>query len=529
VTGCETTAFLSRIVKDISAVSSPGVLPLACEESRAERDLRLRFVALDTRSEFIEPGTDLAGFQVRLNDTFGVSNISVVRNSAEIYPTPDVLCTTDAECDAAGLNDSFAAGEQRFVCRRLDRQPQGAPNADIVPRVCSKEIALSVNTGRNLEFLPRLRADDNGRRLVIVQLSGSNQMNGYPFEPGGSFIQDLQPDRLSERTVGLRQMISEMQNWQAPENSRFSNRLQTEVGIYRGSVSYSAGVREGRPFRFFAVDQGRTLDQALSSIDQWIQRDQTQRGNGNPLAAIRDGIRQFTEPEGGREPLPGDRHLVILVDGDVGLDLRGDNAGFGITRDSVLAEAVEAGVALHVIHLDSNTVGRIPLGGLTDYSHMACVTGGSFQYVNKAADLRQAMRTIGQSIPGSFEVTLGMDGLGQLPDGIYSLAFGYEVTMSSVTVTGNFLGYAGGQGAQASLDSRTEFRYARPACSTEEACLLTRTCESGRCVPYSDYPRCPVGQTLTSTGCTPSDRPAPDTEPTPEPDEGEAPGEGSGT
>jgi hypothetical protein len=510
LSACDPTAFISPNIRELTSVQSMGIIGAECSDTNAETDFVLRFTGRDTQNEAVEPGADLAGFQLRLNDTFRASDVSIVDNGATIYPTPDVLCETDADCDAAGLNDGNSG--TRFQCVQLDGRTDDAPE---VPKVCGKQVGLETNSQAELGYVPVLPEDDSDERALIVMLSGSNNMSGNNPDTG-AFVPGLAPDPEDSRITGLVLLLNGLAN---TENSRFFDTIRAEVGVFRAQASFSAQIRGDQGCDFFTVN-GSNFNDFLTDRDEgvapWVRAQEVERGNGNHYAALEDSINCLADA-------PDDklRDIVIMTDGTVATDLAADAAALGQGLDRIAQEALDAGVRIHVIQLDSDSVGRVPLGGQTDLAQLACLTRGSFRYVQRGTDLQPVFRNLASGVPASYEVGIRASGVSPLRDGVYTMAFTAQISVDQQTETLTFNGYQVDTGSGERVDTRAAFRFNRP-CTTDDDCLLNRVCDvdNGQCVPADDYPYCPAGSELTSSqGCVATE---------PDPGEGSA-GEGSGT
>ena len=493
---CDPTAFISPNIRELTSVQSMGLIGEECSDTNAETDFVLRFTGRDTQNESVEPGADLAGFQLRLNETFRSNDVVVVGNTATIYPTPDVLCESDADCDAAGLNDGNSG--VRFQCVQLDGRADEAPE---VPKVCGKAVGLETNSQTELGYAPVLPQDDTNERAIIVLLSGSNNMSGNNPETG-AFVSGLAPDPDDSRVAGLLLLLNGLAN---SEESRFFDSIRAEVAVFRAQASFSAQIRGDQGCDFFTVN-GNNFNDFLTDRDEgvapWVTRQETERGNGNHYAALEDSINCLADA-------PDDklRDIVLLTDGTVASDLAADAAALGQGLDRIAQEALDAGVRIHVIQLDSNSVGRVPLGGQTDLAQLACLTRGSFRYVQRGTDLQPVFRALAAGVPASYEVGVRASGVSPLRDGVYTMAFTAQISVDNQTETLTFNGYQVDTSSSERVDTRVAFRFNRP-CTTDDDCLLNRVCDvgNGQCVPADDYPYCPDGGELTSSsGCVAAD------------------------
>jgi hypothetical protein len=284
----------------------------------------------------------------------------MLRRLKSNYPTPDVLCESDADCDAAGLND--AESETRFQCVPLGGHTDNAPE---VPTVCGKSVGLETNSEAALGYVPVLPEDDSDQRALIVLFSGSNNMSGNNPDTG-TFVSGLAPDPDDSRVAGLLLMLNGLAN---TEESRFFDTIRAEVAVFRAQALFSAQIRGDDGCDFFTVN-GSGFNDFLTDRNEgvapWVTRQETERGNGNHYAALEDSIDCLANA-------PDDtlRDIVLLTDGTVATDLAATAAALDQGLDRIAQEALDAGVRIHVIQLDSNSVGRVPLGGQTDTARPA--------------------------------------------------------------------------------------------------------------------------------------------------------------
>jgi hypothetical protein len=480
--------------EELANLQSIGLIGVTCPEDSVEREFRVRFTATSTGARPIEPGTDLGGFLVDLGQTFSAANLAVVENAGLLFPTPDVACAANADCDAAGLNVGAVAdgGSSRFECVRIDGQ-ESSEGGESVPSVCARAVTLSVDVGERLAYLPAEPMDDDARRNVVVLYSNSYQMNNFnPFSGGTEFIQGLTPDLATNRRPAIQLFYGEITNGEG----RFRSSVRSELGVFSSTPSYSVGNGDDGYELFDVLDSSNEPFAArLLELESFTFNAVSTRGHINHFTALRDAILKLAQEDEDIE-----RSIVLLTDGDVSQALRDgaspENESYEAVRDLALAQRVP----IHVVHLDVGTLGRTPIGGLADLAQLACLTGGSFRYLQEGTDIQDTFRALGEGVVAGYEAVVRVDGAGSVPSGVYTLGFQLQVTLNGVTETLTFNGNSV-RGNQR-VDTRASINLSRP-CATADDCLLTTVCDeaTATCRPASDFPFCADGGTLSAAGC----------------------------
>lgn len=475
VTGCDTAAFISPQIRDLSAVNSRGAVPAECNYDAAQTDYTVRFTARDTDQSVIEPGSRLVGYTVELGETFSVSDLEIIGNAGRIYPSPDVVCSspsTSAECDAAGLPG--------FTCGRLDERNEPLAPGDQVPIVCGKDIVVNIDRNVPITYSPALPEDDvaggkrTGRSVLLLTFNGSTVLGESYTSPGPIDIA-FRTDPGSLRVSGFISLIRRLGD---PEQSPFAadDRVEFCFATYReAGPEFRAPGGPGTCFEGInSVDRNsefRTLEQNIQTLSS-----QGQSGKVNFWRALDGAIEQFTLS--GSEGY--DRHVVLYLDGDITTtSIREENGQLGFGYDSVLADALANDVAVHIVQLDRQVPDAVKWGPIDDLQRLACETGGTFIYTERPESLDDAFTNLGFGLPTTYEADLTIADVGLLPIGTYRLATQMGVTMNERTEIFSYGGYTGT--GQSRVDRRLNITFERP-CSSSDECLTGNVCGDTRCV-----------------------------------------------
>jgi len=481
---CDTTAFVSPQIRELSNVQSTGVLvsddgPTACNLDVTQPNYRLRFTARDTDSAVIEPGSSLAGFEVILGDTFSTQDVEIVNNTGVLYPAPDVTCASDAQCQEQGLPASF-------TCQRLDER-DGECGADGIPCVCGQSINVSLTEQDGLTYIPveDPRDDDADRSVVALMFTGSTVL-GQSYENPGGVNQVFRTDPQDQRLRGFETMLRRL----AIPTSPYYKRINFCLATYRNTGASVSPVfpETGAESCFTQLDAD---DGGFSTLLRLYREraDFGEPGALNWVAALNEVIDLFE----GDDSLGDDdeRHVVLFVDGDLTNDnVIAENAAQGLGADQVAQRIADAGIHLHVIQLDNPPARDIdaanqptsfwePWGPITELAQMACETGGTFTYVETPEALAEAFENVGIGLPASYEASINISDFGSVPSGHYNVSFVMQVRLDAKTVSYRF-GGAEGAGNQRS-DRRVTVSLQQP-CTDSVVCLGHTECVEGSCV-----------------------------------------------
>lgn len=475
VTGCDTAAFVSPKIRDLSAVNSRGVIPAECNYDAAQTDYTVRFTARDTDQSVIEPGSRLVGYTVELGETFSVADLEIIGNTGRIYPSPDVVCSspsTSAECDAAGLPG--------FTCGRLDERTEPLAPGDQVPIVCGKDIVVNIDRNVPISYSPALPEDDivggkrTGRSVVLLAFNGSTVLGESYTAPGPIDI----AFRTDPGALRISAFISLIRRLADPEQSPFAadDRVEFCFATYReAGPEFRAPGGPGTCLEPINSESGNAAYRALEeNVQQLAGLGQT--GKVNYWRALDGAIEELAL--NGSEGY--DRHIVLYLDGDITTtSIREENAQLGYGYETVLADALANNVSVHIVQLDRLVDGSVKWGPIDDLQRLACETGGTFMYTERPESLDDAFTNLGFGLPATYEAELTIADVGLLPIGTYRLSTQMSVTMNEKSEIFSYGGYVGA--AQARVDRRLNITFERPCASTDE-CLVGTVCEDARCV-----------------------------------------------
>ena len=121
----------------------------------------------------------------------------------------------------------------------------------------------------------------------------------------------------------------------------------------------------------------------------------------------------------------------------------GSIAESGETAAAVSELAARTGTEVHFVQLDSRPeIAGGPSGPQDSLAQVACESGGSFQYVPRAAGLSDAMQALGRELPSHFEVDLEVPDFAgaNIAPGAYRLGGRVEATVLGLSLSYSFGG-----------------------------------------------------------------------------------------
>lgn len=500
---CDTTAFVSPKIRNLSEIRSPGAVGTVCNFGSAEARYDLRFVATDTDQSPIEPGDRLVGYTVTLNETFGVANLSIANNQGRIFPAPDIACQTDADCTASGF-----AG---FTCADLGTATSAG---DAVPRVCGRDTAVNLVASELLEYVGGSTGEsDDRRRSIMMLFHDGSTVIGRQRTGTGVIDQAFRTDPRNQRSTGLLQGLGGFLRSTSP----FAGSAELCFATYRaseGSVRYllSNTSDPGSCFRRFprlVSDDRGEREQAESQYRSYqnellLQANRGEVGENNFWAAALSGIRQLEQNARNNS----ERHLVLFTDQDlVDPTIRAEAEALQLNFQTTLAAATAAGVIVHVVQLDNPTPEMRKRGPIVDLANLACQSGGSYFYAERPESLVETFTNLTAALGAHYQTKFELSGVvGSVPPGNYRLQTALLATMRDTTRTFDFGGYVGtGSGR---VDRRMNvFLH---GCSATSTCRTGEVCDAGTCVPETID--------LIGAGPPPDPGPTPDPDPDPTPD-----------
>ena len=349
----------------------------------------------------IVPGTEVNLDEVVPGLTFTAESLAFT--DGVLYPSPDVLCLDDGDCD--GVGDGFA-------CVPLN--PAHAASA----HVCGHLIEMS-------PVAESLRSPGPEPQDVVLSVYYGGTMLGANPEPGG-----VPPVRSEWKSDPALDGVTSA--------STFLDLLDAN-GDPADRVCVASWHDEGAVR--FMEDASSCFSPTGTSADreQLSGLNSPQMGFERALwSTVSSAVNQFEAHSNA-----GNRRLVIFTDG-------GDTGSMA-PNAFVLAQssAVAAGVEVHIVHLDNLALLDDtehpypgPQGGDDQMARLACETAGSYQIATDPMHLRHIFRSLGYTLPGHWEVDLDIPALrsDDLPAGAYRLAVSVTVDLHDSVRTYDFRG-----------------------------------------------------------------------------------------
>lgn len=467
VLGCKPTAIVVPQIAALAAVESPGTVASECDYTALQTSYLLRFAMRDTEGRLVEPGDQLIDFTVELGDTFTSEDLEVIGNAGRLYPSPDVVCAADADCTAQGL--------EGYTCGPVSEQD----GADVsVPRVCGRPVTVNLDRNAGFDYIPALPVDDRsgrdriGRAVTTLFFDGSTALGQSYLNPGAIEVA-YRTDPLTKRSTGLITLLRRLGDVESP----FAGQVDFCFGTFHDNVVDFID-EDGQ-----AAEGGNCLHPLSEGSDGFIAYQtaaqtravQGQAGSMNYWAALDAAITDMANnAEEGFH-----RHIVLYVDGDITFpETRESNTLQGLTFDNVLADAIQAGISVHVIQLDNPTLDGMKWGPILDLSELACATGGTFQYVERPDSLEAAFQSLAYTLAASYEISIQLGDVGVPLSGTYKLSFSLQVTLDDAQETLRFGGWEASNSARA--DRRVTVTMNR-TCAADTDCLGGSTCVDTVC------------------------------------------------
>ena len=452
---CKPTAFISPLTLNFQAVHSTGAIGDQCTETSADTRPQLSFTLVDTDQEQMFPGHRLGKFELTLDGsppTLTPDNLVVDGGTATLYPAPDVFCP-DGSATGDGCPDVELAADG-FTCQPLNNvefvSNQSCTTSDEctvaghvcvdggcqppIERVCAlQDFPLSLSPNAAVEF----DGEASARRSVILLISNGASALGITSAgtPNG---QTCSTDPIDKRTRAASLMLGILGN---PTNA-FASRTNLCVGAFDG--------RSEPDYRFETTPNDCLRSVREDSADEDFLSEQIARlansettGGRNPWGALLDAIGRFGDWEAS-----GDRHIVMVVDGDVSEDVLETTIALQQTFQRTMDAALAENVRIHILQYSRPDRGDdcFPLsanGAIEEYARVACATNGSYAYVQRPDDIEDFLKNLGRSIPGRYSVPLVADGLANLPLGPYKAGFTFSATVDGERASFEFAARAG--------------------------------------------------------------------------------------
>lgn len=499
VVSCKPTAFISPLTLNFQNIHSTGAIGNECAETAADTRPELAFTLVDTNQEQMFPGHRLGKFELTLvgsPPTLTPDNLSIDGEQATLYPAPDVPCD-ETLADGAPCPDPLLAAAG-FACRPLTdveivSNETCSTDADCsigghvcdagsckppTERVCALNgFPLSVSPNASVSF----DGDLGASRSVIVLISNGGSTLGIDDQgvPNG---QTCSTDPFDQRTRATTLMVGALGN----ESNAFSRNTDVCVGAFDG-LSEPRYAFETSPNDCLRSAAEGTADQAFLSTEIQSLANSNTSGGRNPWGALLDAIGRFDEWNA-----RGERHVVLVTDGDVSEDVIETTIALQETFQRAMDAAIAADVRVHIIQWDrpgrpANCFPASTEGAMEEYGRLACATNGSFTFVERPEDLSEFMQNLGRAIPGRYSIPIVADGLATLPLGPYKAAFTLSATVDGQRASFP-LAARSGAGSTGRQDTRMTLINRGPCADDTRECLDGYVCEDPRLTCHTPVP-----------------------------------------
>lgn len=414
-TACDTTAEIAFPEIKLSQMYTIGALQ-SDNCSATDNILTFQFGLNSTNREdapLIKPGIVVSGELLTLGESFGWQD--VLFSNTVIYPSPDVTCTTDADCVDVGAG---------FTCQPMNSAREGH-------NICGRTVELLVEQN-SLEYVEP--TDTQNYMLSMYYggtLLGSNPESHlsldertYP-EPTRN---EWKSDQNSEVSAGALTLFTLLAG---------NGTKDSEVCISSWSSDGSAFFMESRTDCFTPIG---TSTQRENNADDRDQINSLSNPNSNFERALWSSI--LSDVGVFNYSGEGANHLIVYTDGV-------DTSLAQTPYTDALNAARDAGIHVHFVHLDNlaylegfEDIYSGPLGGSDEMARVACETGGSYQLATVAEDAKSIFRNLGYTLPGHFEIRLRLEALqrSEFAVGAYRIATTVRVTLHEDEKTFEFRG-----------------------------------------------------------------------------------------
>lgn len=499
VVSCKPTAFISPLTLNFQNIHSTGAIGNECAEVAADTRPQLSFTLVDTNQQQMFPGHRLGKFELTLvgaPPTLTPDNLSIDNSQATLYPAPDVICDESA-ADGAPCPDPLLAAAG-FQCRPLtdveiisNESCATSDDCSVAGHVCDagsckpptsrvcalNDFPLSISPNASVSF----DGEASSRQSVILLLSNGGSALGIDDQgvPNG---QTCSTDPFDQRTRAATLMLGILGN----ETNAFSRTTDLCVGAFAGQSEPDYRFETSPADCLRPVAEG-TTDQAFLATEIARLANQETPDGRNPWGALIDAIGRFDE-WGAR----GNRHIVLVTDGDVSADVLETTIALQQTFQRAMDLAIAANVRIHIVQWDrpGRPADCFPAnteGAMEEFGRLACATNGSYTFVERPEDLSEFLQNLGRSIPGRYSIPIVADGLATLPLGPYKAAFTLSATVDGQRASFE-LAARSGAGSTGRQDTRMTI-VNRAACADgARECLDGYICEEPRLTCHTPVP-----------------------------------------
>jgi hypothetical protein len=350
----------------------------------AEFDFLFSIVDVDDR--IVAPGSNVNNVSLVLNDSFTTGDI--VFEDIILYPAPDLVCTTDADC--ASLTGPYTCRSRNDAVREAEMVCGFAATVEMIQD--------------SLRYLPEESAARE--KGIIVAIANGSSILGLNEETGDARDR-FSTDPDNRRIEAALEFLGGLQDIYPPEDST-------------ACVTWFTG--EGSPSLSFIPATEECL-QSLTTVaapdQQAAMRQITLNGEGiragrrSNWASLRVAIEHLSE----RTSSTFDRHVVMFTDG---VD-NGSVAAARQTPEFVVELAQLHGVRLHIVQLDNEFTG-VEIGPIEELEEVACQSGGTFLYSRHPEGVVRHFRNLRAAISNRYGIRLRIPELNQVPAGPYRLS-----------------------------------------------------------------------------------------------------------
>jgi len=382
--------------REIQRIDSLGVADGADCVDGTGAEFEFLFNLIDGDDRLISPGSNVNARSLALNDSFTTEGISF--DEITIAPSPDVYCSSDADCDEL-------AGP--FSCREMN------PDVSDSLSVCAMDATVDVIQD-SLGFVPE--GSVSREKSVVVALANGSSVLGLN-EDTGEASDRFSTDPENLRIQAVLEFAAGLEELYPPEDST-------------ACLTWFTG--QGSPSLTFIPSQDECL-QPLTSVSSDLQRSALQQitltgegirqGQRANWAALRVSIEHLAE----RTSAAFDRHVLLFTDGP-------DTGSVSEARQTpeFVSELAELyGIRLHIVQLDNpwNGFEHGPIEGLRQ---VACSSEGTYLYARTPEGVVRHFRNLLHSLAARYVFRFRVPELEQLPDGDYRLAARVDFVVNGV-------------------------------------------------------------------------------------------------
>ncbi len=349
-----------------------------------EFDFLFSIVDVDDRS--VSPGSNVNDESLVLNDSFTTGDVTF--ENVVLYPSPDVVCATDADCGQ--LTGPYTCQQRNAAVRDSEM-------------VCGFDASVEMIQD-SLRYLPEQSAAREKSVMVVIangsSILGLNEGTG---EARDRFSTD--PD--DRRIEAALDFVSSLEDIYPPEDST-------------ACLTWYTG--EGTPSVNFIPDADgclQSLTEVGSAEQQAALRQITLNGEGvnegqrSTWAAVRVAIEHLASSTSASF----DRHVVVFTDGPD----NGSNTAARQTDEFVMELAGLQGIRVHIVQLD-NPFDGVEIGPLEALENVGCQTGGTYLYSRDPEGVVRNFRNLRNAISNRYGIRMRVPELAQVPAGSYRLA-----------------------------------------------------------------------------------------------------------